>query len=123
MWSVMKKAALLAAGFLVFAGGTARAEVLDVKVPFPFVVRGQTLPPGEYRLERDSTGSAAVLIRGEKGIKVNMFVMTMPAAGHAPSGDEPVLTFDRQENQYQLTDIWNSGQGREIVAHRQSAPR
>jgi len=117
------RAALLAAGFLVFACGTARAESLDVKIPFAFIVRGQTLPAGEYRMERESTASPAVLIRGEKGIKVNLFVMTMPATGQAPTNEEPVLIFTRDQNRYQLTDIWDSGQGREIVAGVQSTPR
>jgi hypothetical protein len=119
MSSVTKKAALLAAGFLVFAGGTASAGVVDVKVPFPFVVQGQSFPAGQYRVENDPLQPSVVLIRGERGTKVNMFVLTMPAGGHDPAGDKPALAFNRYENQYRLSDVWESaGEGREIVPLR-----
>jgi hypothetical protein len=124
MWLVTKKAALLATGVVAFAGGTARASEVDVvKVPFAFVVQGHSFPAGEYRVERDAENSPVVLIRGEKGSRASMFVMTMPAEGRAPSGSEPMLTFDKREHQYELTDIWESGQGREVLTRGQSAPR
>ena len=118
MWSTIRKSGLLAAAFLAIAAGSARAEVvMDVKVPFPFIVHGQTLPAGMYRIERD--GTDVVLIRGEKGNKVGMFAMTMPAAGHDPVGEKPSLTFTRYETQYRLADIWESGsEGREILAKK-----
>jgi hypothetical protein len=116
MRSVTKKAALLAAGFLVFAGGTARAAAVDVKVPFPFVVQGRTLPAGQYRVQRDDLDPSVVFIHGENGIHDIVFVLTMPAAGHDPASDQPALTFTRFEKEYRLADIWESaGQGREIV--------
>ena len=119
MQSVLKRATLLAAGLLVAAGGTARAAVVDVKVPFPFVVKGQQFPSGEYRLQRDQMDSSVVLIRGEKGNTASMFVLTTPAAGRDPIGDKPAVTFKRYENQYRLTNIWESNsQGREVTAGR-----
>jgi hypothetical protein len=119
MQSVLKRATLLAAALLVAAGGTARAAVVDVKVPFPFVVKGQQFSPGEYRLERDQTDSSVMLIRGEKGNTARMFVLTTPAAGQDPAGDKPAVTFRRYENQYRLTNIWeSSNQGREITPGR-----
>lgn len=119
MWSVMKKATLLAAGLLVFAGGTANAAVINVKVPFPFVVQGTTLPAGQYRVQRDDVNSSVILIQAERGHNASMFVLTTPAAGHDPAGNTPALTFKRYENQYRLADIWEmGGQGHEVAAHR-----
>ena len=119
MQRVLSRATLLAAGFLALTGGTARAAVVDVKVPFPFVVQGQQFPAGEYRLERDQTDSSVVFIHGEKGNSAAMFVLTTPAAGHDPAGDKPAVTFNRSENQYRLSGIWESGnQGREVSARR-----
>ena len=116
MWSVMKKSTLLAAAFLACAGGSARAATIEVKVPFPFVVRGQALPAGQYRVQRDAMDPSVVFIRGETGITASMLVLTMPAAGHDPAGEKPSLTFTRHEQQYRLADIWESGsQGRKIV--------
>ena len=85
---------------------------MEVKVPFPFLVHGKTLPAGEYRVENNGT---LVLFRGEKGNTANMFVMTTPAGGHASAGDKPALSFTRFETQYRLADIWESGsQGLEV---------
>jgi hypothetical protein len=115
MKSIIKRAGLLAAAFVVCLGGSAQAqdETIDVKVPFPFVVHGKTLPAGEYRVENHG---AVVLLRGEKGTKANMFVLTNPSGSPDPAGDKPALNFTRSENQYRLTDIWeSSSQGLEIV--------
>ena len=49
--SLIKKAGLLAAALLLTAG-PAGASTMDVKVPFSFVVHGQTLPAGQYLDER-----------------------------------------------------------------------
>ena len=106
MKSIIKRTGLLAAAFVVCVGGSARAATIEVKVPFPFLVHGKTLPAGEYRVE--NTGSV-VLFRGEKSNKASMFFMTTPAAGNDPAGNKPALRFTRHETQYQLADIWESG--------------
>jgi hypothetical protein len=113
MRSITKRAGLLAAAFVVCLGGSARAATIEVKVPFPFLVHGQTLPAGEYRVEIDG---AVVLFRGEKGNRASMFVMTTAAGGQDPAGDKPALSFTRYETQYRLADIWESGsQGLEVA--------
>ena len=115
MSSILKKSAVFATAFLVFGGAAARAATVEVKVAFPFEVRGQTMPAGRYLIERE--GSSAVMIRGEKGTRANAFVLTIPAAGHDPAGEKPALTFTRHETQYRLASIWESGtDGREIVS-------
>jgi hypothetical protein len=117
MWSVVKRSAVLTAVFLVCATGSAGAAPMEVKVPFPFVVEGHTLPAGQYAVERDGADPSVFLIRGEKGVTAAMFVLTMPAAGRDPAGDKPALTFARHETQYRLADIWaGDSEGREIMS-------
>jgi alkylation response protein AidB-like acyl-CoA dehydrogenase len=70
------------------------------------MVRGTTLPAGEYRLENEGN---IILIRGEKGNHAGMFVMSTPAGGQDPAGNQPALTFKRDENVYRLTGVWESG--------------
>lgn len=112
MKSMIKRAGLLAAAFVMCIGGSARAATIEVKVPFPFLVHGTTLPAGEYRVENDG---AVVRFRGVKGNTASMFVMTTPAGGHDPAGDKPALSFTRHETQYRLADIWESrSQGLEV---------
>jgi hypothetical protein len=115
MGSLIKKAGLLAAAFTLLVTGSARAATLEINVPFPFVVNGHTLPAGQYSV-RDEGG--VVRFRGEKGNHASMFILTIPASGHDrhPAGNSPALTFRRHENQYRLSNIWESAmEGREIT--------
>jgi hypothetical protein len=97
---------------MVLVAALAQATTVEVKVPFPFVVRGQTMPAGQYQVT-DEDG--VIRIRGERGTHASMAVLSIPASGHDPKGDSPALTFKRHEQQYQLTQVWESGtRGREI---------
>jgi hypothetical protein len=116
MWSMTTKAALFAAGLVMLAGGTASASPVDVKVPFPFMVQGKTLPAGQYRLENDSDDPSVWLIEGEHGTHAGTFVLTRVASGLDPAGDTPSLAFDKNENRYELVSIWESrAQGKEVA--------
>ena len=106
------KTVVMTAALLAGTAGFARAGEVEVKVPFPFTVHGKTMPAGEYRLENEGD---VILIRGEHGNKTGMFVMGMPAGGHDPAGEKPALTFRRDEKEYRLTGVWESGsEGEEI---------
>ena len=109
MLRLIKRTAIVAGVFLgLFATPSWAMDTLDVKIPFPFVVHGRTLPSGEYSIQPVSIGSAVLLIRGQKGTKEGVMVLTTPASGHDPAGDKPSLTFKRYENQYRLATIWDS---------------
>ena len=103
------KASLLMAAVLLSTEGVARASTLEVKVPFPFVVNGHTLPAGQYRV--DHQGSI-VLLSQEHGGREAIFLLTRPETGKDPAGDKPALTFRRDEKNYRLADVWDqAGQG------------
>jgi len=120
--SMTKKAALFAAGLVMLAGGTAGAAPVDVKVPFPFIVQGKTMPAGEYRVVSDSDDPSVWLLEGEKGTHAGTFVLTRVASGYDPAGDEPALTFDKNESQYQLVGIWESkAQGQEVTGTKHAS--
>ena len=108
MKSVIRKSVLLAGAFLVFTVASANASwnVMEVKVPFPFVVNGRTLPAGQYMVEQED--GTAVLIRGERGNHAAAFVMTIAAGDYDPSAMKPTLTFTRDENHYRLTSLQES---------------
>lgn len=97
---------------VLFGAGPARAGTMDVKIPFPFVVSGKTLPAGQYRVTEDE---GVVELQGEKTTHAAAMVLSTPAAGVDPAGHVPALTFNRVENQYRLSDVWESTtSGREI---------
>jgi hypothetical protein len=115
MWTVATRATLLTAGFLVCAGSAARADVVEVKVPFPFVVHGRTLPAGEYRVEHDAADASLLVIRGEHGTKADTMTLTIPAGKPDPLAGKPALAFKHDENGYRLIDVWESNdQGQEV---------
>jgi hypothetical protein len=119
MGPITKRALVIAASFLVLAGTFVRAdasEVMKMNVPFPFMVRGTTLPAGHYLLQRDDSDPAVLLIRGEKGTRTGLYVLTSPTSAHDPAGNKPVVTFNRVENDYKLSNVWESGtEGRTVV--------
>lgn len=118
MKSIVRKSVMLAGACLLFAGANANASegyAFEVKVPFPFVVTGQTFPAGQYMVEEQAEGSV-LLLRGEKGNHAATFVMTTPASRQDPAGTKPALTFTRSENQYRLSSVWESGsQGWSVI--------
>ena len=115
-WSLLKKSVPLAGALALMSAGVAHAQdTLDVKVPFPFVVHGKSLPAGQYSVRRDGP---VLLIQGERGTRGNVVVLTTPSGGHDPAGETPVLTFDRYENTYKLTGVWESKNEGQTVAGR-----
>ena len=104
MPSHIRRAGLLAAMFVLLIAGSAKAATLDVKVPFPFVVQEKTLPAGHYRVTEEE---GVVEFRGE-GNKATLYFSLRLAAGHDPAGNQPTLSFTHSENQYRLSDIWES---------------
>lgn len=118
----VKNLLLFASPVLMLVGAAPRVDASDlmkVNVPFSFVVHGQTLPAGQYRLQRDDMDPAVLRIQGVKGTHASMFVLTNGAAGHDPDGDKPALSFTRSENTYRLSTIWESATGgRTIVGKK-----
>ena len=115
MRSAIVKSAMAGAALLL-ASGTARAsETLEFKVPFSFVVNHETFPAGQYMVEEGPIWGPAVLIIRGMHTPQAAFVLTHAASGQGPS--KPALQFQRRENQYQLSTIWESpNEGQTIVA-------
>ena len=109
MRKMLMRSGLGALAVIVLTSGTAAAaDVLEAKIPFPFVVNGQTLPAGQYTIERSDFGPAVLLIRGERGTKGAAFVGVRPAGEKSPSSDKPALQFKKYENAYTLSAVWDS---------------
>lgn len=108
--------AVLGAMVLGLTAVPARAEeVARVKVPFPFVVHGRTLPAGQYEVRADDQDPSLLMLVGVNGTKAHAIVNTIGEYGRDPAGDNPALTFVRRENQYQLSAVWEaSDYAREI---------
>ena len=121
MKSAMRGAMLAVASVFAFAAA-AHAETLEVSVPFAFVIGEQTMPAGEYRIERDPTmPSSVVLIRGEHGNTAKLFVQTVELTGEKPAGVKPALVFVSDETGMRLTQVWGTAKiGQEILSGHRS---
>jgi hypothetical protein len=121
MKSAIRVAMFAVVGMFAFAA-VAHAGTLEVKVPFPFMVGGQKMPAGEYRIERDATmPSSVVLIRGEHGNTATLFVQTVELTGEKPAGVRPALVFVSDEVGMRLTQVWGTAKiGQEILAGHRS---
>lgn len=122
MSSVIKRA-IVVVGVLLASVAAAQAGTLEVNVPFAFMVGGQKMPAGVYRIERDSQmPSSVMLIRGEHGNTAQLFVQTTPVKGANPAGDAPALVFVPDETANRLTQVWGSPTaGQEVTAQHTKA--
>jgi hypothetical protein len=98
-------AGVLAAVFLGTLVRPAHAqETVTAKVPFPFVVRGEDFPAGRYEFTAEQ---GLLTMRGQDNAS-GVFAMTLPAEGRDPAAGRPSLLFVRSENQYLLSQVWES---------------
>jgi hypothetical protein len=113
-----KRSVVLAIGFAGMFVGSARAEeTLVARIPFPFVVRGNTLPAGSYDVVDDQ---GVITIRGNGAqLKSTAVAMATPSSGHDPDGREPALVFIHSEDgRYTLSQIWESDtKGLALIRH------
>jgi hypothetical protein len=106
---------LLASMILLAAGSATAAPAMDVKVPFPFAVKDQILPAGQYRVERDEYDPTVVIIKGEGGVHTSLILRTIEAPGVDPAGDKSALVFTHGPDGYRLKDVWDDRHdGREL---------
>ena len=106
-------AGILALAFLVTTQARAQEPVL-ANIPFQFTAGEMTLPAGEYRVQKMSDTSWALLIQSTNGKGATM-VTTNAAAVNAPQAKSKLI-FNRYGDRYFLTQVWSAGSsyGREL---------
>jgi hypothetical protein len=103
--TLIRKSSVLVAVFLGMFAASARAqEGIVAKVPFPFVVHGRELPAGRYAITQDEGALKVLGLDNTSAI----FTMTISADGLDPAGSQPALVFIRYENEYLLSQVWDS---------------
>jgi hypothetical protein len=114
--SVITTSSVLVAVFLGTFVAPARAEeIVTVRIPFPFVVDHKEFPAGRYDIRTADDSGEAIWIEGMNNRSATV-ALTIPAEGRDPAGAQPALVFIRSEDEYQLSQIWASGNtGRELT--------
>jgi hypothetical protein len=102
-------AAVLTLACVLGLGISARAQdtnAVVVKVPFEFVAGGATLPAGEYKVSRVTTGvNRELAIRGYD----NGGAFLLPVAFYGATSDKPTLSFEHVGDKYFLSAIKTEG--------------
>lgn len=96
--------AFVAATLTLMGSAFARAQIVEVKVPFNFNVGNQALPAGTYRISHllPNTDRHVILLRGQDG-RFNALSITFDADGLS-TGDAQ-LVFARYGDQYFLREV------------------
>jgi hypothetical protein len=94
----------------------ARANAIECQIPFSFVVRGKTLPPGRYRF---SDESQALLVRG-----YSHGAVALTNRLESRTENEAKAVFERDGDEYILKETWmGGGVGRELLRPRTDRER
>ncbi len=91
---------------LAFAlwGSIAYADVVTADIQFPFKAGGKEFSAGKYRLESDLQ-SGDIILRNESTGKALLLPVTERLSGR----DEALVVFDKQGDQYYLSEIYMPG--------------
>jgi hypothetical protein len=94
----------LMATLIAMGSARARAQAVELKIPFDFVFDNQTLPAGAYRISRVT--EKVILIRSQDG---PFYTVAITNADYSQSTEEAVFT--RYGNQYFLHKLLFSSAG------------
>ena len=104
--------------------GSAQAQLpgteIRASIPFDFVVRGKTLPAGDYTISRINDEPANLLVRNVHDKREHVVFETEPVEGRRiPNKD--VLVFNVYGNSYFLSKVMTAGEqlGRELSPSRE----
>ena len=115
-WILSGLAAAIPVAVLALIPVPARADAIECQIPFSFVVRGKTLPPGRYTF---SDESQALLVRGYSDGAVSLTNRL-----ESPTENEAKAVFDKDGDEYILREAWmGGGVGRELLRPRADAER
>ena len=92
--------------------GVAQTSQLKLNIPFDFVVKGKTLPAGQYIVRPGNIDDGVWTIESGHGSAIVLTnPVESPKVAHRPS-----LVFLRAGDRYALLQIWDEGHaGRELL--------
>jgi hypothetical protein len=113
---IMKKQLFVLLGLGMLVGMSAFAQTVNLKadVPFNFIIRGATLPAGEYTIQGMADGSA-IAVRGPNP-KANTIVLSQRCSS-LDAAKQSKLVFHRYGDRYFLAQLWVAGSasGRQLL--------
>ncbi len=111
----MKRAVIVAAAVLavlswtgptVFAQATSTHSAV-VKIDFPFVAKGESMPAGAYLLQ---IANQEVLVRPQAGSGPSAILPVLTQLGRHDKDTDPELVFDKVGGKFLLSEVWLPGE-------------
>ena len=101
------------------ANAQSRAHFMRITIPFEFIIKNETLPPGSYTVKRLSSDKPEMLLLSgtDGGSGVYILTNNVQAKMHR-SGSE--LVFHQYGDKYFLSQVWEAGDniGRQLPKSR-----
>lgn len=116
LFSVMAIVGLLALSLAATAQAQMPGVPVRATIPFDFIVRGKTLPAGNYEIERVTEAPSGLLLRNVNNRHEHIVFETEPIEGRRISNHN-VLVFNRYGGEYFLSEVVTAGEqtGRELA--------
>jgi len=109
----MAKRFMLAIAALGFLSGFLAAQSergVTVKIPFQFVAGEATLPPGDYRIERDVANPTVLRVLGPDGKNSGVVLFVVTRLAPVGRSGYSSCVFDKIGSKRYLSEVWMSGQ-------------
>ena len=97
------------------ANAQSGAHFMRIVIPFEFIIKGETLPPGVYIVKRASSEKPEMLLLSSTDGASRVYILTNSLrAKTRPSGSK--LVFQQYGDQYFLSQVWEAGEneGRQL---------
>jgi len=93
---------------LAIAASAQSAHRFEIDVPFPFILRGRTLPAGKYKVERLDAGRPNLLLLTNTANGNARSILLQRVEKESPSA-KSCLIFIRREERFYLFQVWTMG--------------
>lgn len=124
-FSVVMVGSLLTLSLAVSARAQLPGIPIRTSIPFDFIVRGKTLPAGEYEVTRIFDEQESLLLRNRNDKREHVVLLTEPVDAHRIPRRN-MLIFTRYGDTYFLSEVMTAGEqtGRELApSHQERALR
>jgi hypothetical protein len=113
---VMAIGSLLALSLVVRVQAQMPGVPIRASIPFDFMVRGKTLPAGDYWIERVGDDPSNLILKNVNNKHENIVFETEPEQGRRIARHN-VLVFNRYGDDYFLSEVVTAGEqtGRELA--------
>lgn len=101
------------------AKAQSRSHFMRINIPFEFIIRGETLPPGAYTVKRASSDKPETLLLSSADGGSRVYILTKNVRARTGQS-ESKLVFHQYGDRYFLSQVWEAGEneGRQLFKSR-----